>query len=118
FGYRGIDAATLIGEAMGKTGDQIRSEITAGTLDADEALDALAQSMKSKYKGASDNIRNTFHGAVDNMKAAWRDLGAALAKPLVNPDGGGMLVDLANQAADLMYWLEALPGPVLTVGAS
>src|SRR5690606_33277294 len=46
FGQRGINAAELIGVAMGKTGAQIREEITAGTLGADQALDALAEGMK------------------------------------------------------------------------
>src|SRR5690625_2288541 len=114
FGKRGIDAATLIGEQMGKTGQQIREEITAGTLDADAAIAALSAGMQDRFGGAAANVKNTFDGAMDRVKAAWRDLSADLAKPFVNPDGGGILIDLANKVADLMRAIEALPGPVKT----
>src|SRR5690625_4666850 len=107
FGMRGIDAAQLIGDAMGKTAGQIRDEITAGTLDAGEALDALAQGMGDRFEGASDLVRDTFGGAVDNMAAAWRDFGAELAKPLVDPDGGGLLVDFLKTVADGLNSLQA-----------
>src|SRR5699024_6260851 len=112
FGLRGIDAAQLIGDAMGKTADQIRSEITAGTLDAETALDALAEGMSTKFEGSSDRMRDTFQGAVDNLKGAWRDLAADMAKPLVDPEGGGALVGLTNTLADFLNSLQALPGPV------
>lgn len=112
FGTRGVNAADLIGSQMGKTGAQIRAEITAGTLDATKALDALAAGMSERYSGAADNVKNTFAGAMDRVKAAWRDFSAELAKPLVDPNGGGMLVDLLNWTADAMRNFQALPEPV------
>src|SRR5699024_2162124 len=115
---KGLDAAELIGSEMGKTGEQIREEISSGSLDAEKALDALAAGMKKTYDGASAGLRETFRGAVDHVKAAWRDLGAALATPLVDPSGGGLLVHLLNQGADLMNLLGSLPGPVKTVMGS
>lgn len=114
FGIRGIDAAQLIGDAMGKTAQEIREQITAGTLDAGDALDALAEGMMNTYEGSSDRLRDTWQGAFDNLKAAWRDLGAEFAKPLVNPEGGGFLVDLTNHVADFLNALQDLPGPVKT----
>lgn len=118
FGRRGIDAATLIGESMGKTGDQIRSEITAGTLDAEVALDALADGMKTRYDGASELVRDSFSGAFDNVKAAFRDLMAEIAAPLVDPEGGGLLVGLMNKVEDFLSMINELPGPVKTGGAA
>ncbi len=112
FGVRGIDAAQMIGNAMGTTADDIRSQITAGTLDAETALDALAEGMKTTFEGSSDLVRDSFSGAMDNAKAAFRDLMAEIATPLVDPEGGGILVDLANKAADLMNALRDLPQPV------
>ncbi len=112
FGNRGIDAATLIGSQMGKTGAEIRESITAGTLDAGEALDALAAGMEQRYGGAADNVKNTMVGALDRVKAAWRDLASEMAEPLVGKEGGGALVDAANGAADLMRSIQGLPGPV------
>src|SRR5690625_2307806 len=126
FGQRGVDAATIIGSQMGKTGAQIRDEITAGTLDAGEALDALASGMDERFGGAAENVKETFDGAVDRVKAAWRDLGSTLATPLVDPQGGGLLIDLLNGIADAMRqfmdapaWLQgAVVGLTGLIGAA
>lgn len=112
FGNRGVNAADLIGSQMGKTGAEIRSEITAGTLDATQALDALAAGMTERFEGAADGVKNTFAGAMDRVKAAWRDFASELAKPLVDPSGGGALVDLLNWTADAMRNFEKLPEPI------
>src|SRR5699024_8823169 len=68
--------------------------------------------MSTKFEGSSDRMRDTFQGAVDNLKGAWRDLSADMAKPLVDPEGGGALVGLTNTLADFLNSLQALPGPV------
>lgn len=112
FGNHGVDAAALIGSQMNKTAGQIREDITAGSLDAGKALDALAAGMQDKFGGAAANVKNTFAGAMDRVKAAWRDFSAELAKPLVDPNGGGLLVDLLNWAADMMRAFQKLPEPV------
>lgn len=111
-GRRGIDAATLIGSEMGKTGSQIRTDITRGAIGAEEAMDALTTAMSKRFDGAAANVKNTFEGAIDRVKAAWRDLGAEMAEPLVGSEGGGVLIDLANDAADLMRAFQRLPEPV------
>lgn len=118
FGNRGVDAAGLIGESMGMTGAQIRSEITSGSLDATAALDALVEGMNTRFAGAADNVKETFAGAMDRVQAAWRDFSSELATPLVDPNGGGALVDLLNWAADMMRAFQELPGPVKTTGAA
>ena len=112
FGNRGVNAADLIGSQMGKTGAQIREDITAGSLGATEALDALAAGMAERFDGAAANVKETFAGALDRVKAAWRDFSAELATPLVDPDGGGALVDFLNGLADAMRQFEKLPQPV------
>src|SRR5699024_11471836 len=35
-----------------------------------------------------------------------------MAKPLVNPEGGGFLVDMTNHVADFLGAIQELPGPV------
>ena len=118
FGNRGVDAAGLIGASMGKTGAQIRSEITKGSLDAGAALDALVAGMNSRFAGAADNVKQTFGGAMDRVNAAWRDLSADMMKPLVDPNGGGALVDILNWAADAMRAFQALPEPIRLTGGA
>ncbi|TSD68137.1 hypothetical protein FNM00_00635 [Aeromicrobium piscarium] len=118
FGQRGVDAATLIGSQMGMTGQEIRDSITAGTLDANEALDALAAGMTDRFGGAAANVKDSFDGALDRVKAAWRDLSAELAEPFVSAEGGGILVDLANGVADLMRGFQGLPEPVKASAAA
>ncbi len=112
FGQRGIDAATLIGSAMGMTGAEIRASITAGTLDASKALDALTHGMKDRFGGAAANVKNTWVGATDRIAAAWRDLASELAEPLIGKEGGGALVWLTNYGADLARTFERLPAPI------
>ncbi len=101
-GQRGIDAATLIGSQMGKTGSEIRRDITNGTLSASDALDALTKGMQAKFGGTTDNIKQQWTGATDRIHAAWRDTGAILARPFIDPNGGGKAVEWANLVADNM----------------
>ena len=111
-GNRGVNAAELIGSQMGMTGAEIREAITAGSLDAETALDALVAGMSEKFDGAADNVKNTFAGAMDRVKAAWRDMSSALAEPFVGKEGGGIFTGLLNETADFMRQIEDLPGPV------
>lgn len=114
FGQRGIDAATLIGSQMGKTGAQIRDDISNGALDAQTALDALAAGMQERFGGASANVKSTMEGAFDRVKAAWRDLSASLMEGAVDPQSGGWLVDMTNGVADLIRQFDALPDHIKT----
>lgn len=111
-GRRGVNAAEIIGEQMGYTGAQIREQITAGTLDADAAITALVEGMNTRFAGAAANVKETFDGATDRVRAAIRDISAAWASMLVDPQGGGWLVDFLNWIADLLRGFEALPGPI------
>ena len=113
FGSRGVNAAKLIGDQMGKTENEIRESITKGTLDADKALDALAEGMAKTYEGAAAGVKDTWIGATDRIKAATRDLGALLASPFVDPNGGGMALDWANGLADLLRAVESQAKPLI-----
>lgn len=102
FGQRGINAAELIGKAMGKTGAQIKSEISNGTLKASDALDALRVGMSQKFAGAADNVKQTWEGVTQRVGAQTRYIGAAMVKYLVRPAGGGDLVRFTNAFADAL----------------
>ncbi|MDO5534112.1 MAG: tape measure protein [Propionibacteriaceae bacterium] len=109
FGQRGVDAATLIGSQMGMTGAQIREEITKGTLGADEAVAALVAGMDQRFGGAAANVKGTMLGALDRVKAAFRDISASAMSLFVDPTGGGLAVDGLNKLADVLRRFEDLP---------
>lgn len=105
FGQRGINAAELIGKSMGKTGAEIKAQISSGSLGAQDALDALAKGMESTFGGAADNVKKTWAGATDRVRGALRDIGSALAEPFVSAAGGGLGVAWANGLADVLRGL-------------
>lgn len=112
-GTRGIDAATIIGDEMGKSGATIREEITSGSLDAGDAVAALTDGMTERFGGAAANVKETATGAFDRIRAATRDIGGEMARPFVDPKGGGLIIDWANDFADVLRALEdQMPGMV------
>lgn len=118
-GYYGIDAATIIGSEMGKTSVEIRDMASKpGGIPVDQIWDPLVNGLQKKFGGAADNVKQTFSGAMDRVQAAWRDLSSDLAKPLVDPNGGGALVDFLNWTADIMRAFQALPEPIKLTGGA
>lgn len=114
-GQRGVDAATIIGSQMGKTGAQIREDITAGALSADDALAALTTGLASKFEGAAANVKGTWSGTVDRIKAGTREIGAAMAEPFIGQNGGGLAVEWGNQVADVLQGIRGHAKPVVSV---
>lgn len=112
-GARGIDAATLIGDSMGKTGAQIRDAVTKGSIDAGDAVKALTDGMMARFGGATDLIKEQMDGAADRVKGAFRDIGSAMAAPFVDPNGGGYLVVWTNEVADAMRAAERKIRPLV-----
>lgn len=114
-GYRGIDAATLMGNAMGKTAQQMRDDISEGAIGGAEAIEVLTTAMQTRFGGAADGVKEQWSGAVDRIKAAQRDLGSHLAEPFVSAQGGGMAVTWANQIADNLRAIEKQAVPVMGI---
>lgn len=114
-GNKGIDAASLIGDEFGKSGAEIRDMITKGQITADEAIDAITNQMTVKFGGAAANVKETWAGATDRVKAAWRDIGSELAKPFVDPNGGGRAIQWVNDLADVMRALQRQVAPLMDV---
>lgn len=102
FAQRGINAADLIGSQMGKTGAEIRTAITAGTIDANTALAALTAGMAARFGGAAANVKQTWSGAMDSVKAGMRNLGSVLVEPFIAKKGGGYAVEWANSLAHVL----------------
>lgn len=112
-GQRGVNAADLIGQSMGKTGAEVKQMITKGQIDATAAIDAIVGGMTKKFGGATDLVKKQFSGALDRVAGAKRDIGAALAEPFVSKNGGGAAVDWVNLVADGLRKVEKLTKAVM-----
>ena len=112
---RGIDAATLVGQAWGLTAADIRDSISSGTVDAGQFMDTLVAELGTKYEGAAEGLRTTWVGALDRIKGATRDVGSAIAEPFIDPQGGGAAVEWANAMADALRAFEGVLRPAIAV---
>lgn len=115
-GVLGIDAATIIGEKMGKTGAEIKAMASKpGGIPVEQVWDPLVNGLQDKFGGAVANVKQQWTGAVDRIKGATRDIGAELARPFVDPNGGGQAVVWANTVADLLRSVESQVKTVMPV---
>jgi tape measure domain-containing protein len=115
-GQYGIDAATLIGQKMGKTGQDIRDMASSpGGIPVDQVWDPLISGLEDRFAGASANVKATWSGTTDRIKAASRDIGSALAAPFVDPHGGGQAITWGNQVADIMRSVQSKLTPILSM---
>lgn len=113
-GVYGIDAAAIVGEAMGKSGEEIREMASKpGGIPVGEVWDPLVNGLMEKFGGATAGMKEQMDGAVDRIKAAWRDIGSVLAAPFVDPKGGGMAVEWTNKFADAMRAAQAKAAPLV-----
>lgn len=115
-GQYGIDAASLVGKQMGKTGQEIRDMASSpGGIPVDQVWDPLITALEDRFAGAAANVKGTWSGTTDRIKAASRDIGSALAAPFVDPHGGGMAITWGNDVADIMRAVQAKVTPVLSL---
>ncbi|MFK5691275.1 tape measure protein [Ornithinimicrobium sp. LYQ92] len=111
-GYRGVDAAKLMGDAFGLTAGEMRDAISEGTYDANTLLTTLTEQMAVTYGGAAENVKNTWIGATDRIRGAFRDISSIIVEPFISKGGGGVALDWANALADSMRGIEAQIGPL------
>lgn len=115
-GQYGIDAASIIGEKMGKTGEEItRMASKPGGIPVNKVWDPLVNGLTEKFGGATALIKEQMDGAVDRVKSAFRDIGSAIATPFIDPKGGGQAVVWTNQVANAMRALEAKIIPLVDI---
>jgi len=75
FDMRGVDSATIIGEQIGP--DSRRNSRWRHKKRKHLARKRLwmpsRKTWRREVRGRSDNVCDTFHGAMNNVMAAWRD---------------------------------------------
>lgn len=99
-GMRGINAAKVIGQAMGLAEGEVREGLAEGAIDARDALRTLIRGLAKEYKGAAEGLRGTWVGTLDRLQARVRDFGAAFVEPFIGFTGGGALAEGLNRIAD------------------
>lgn len=115
-GYYGVDAAKIIGDEMGVTAGEIKDMASKpGGIPVEQIWDPLVNGMTAKFGGAAADVKKTFAGTVDRIRAASRDIGSALAEPFVSSQGGGMFVSWGNQVADVMRAVQSQTTPVVNL---
>lgn len=106
-GFFGVDAATIIGKQMGLTSEQIKEMASnPGGIPVGTIWDPLVNGLQDSFGGAAANVKNTWAGTADRIKAAFRDLGSVLAAPFISPTGGGAGVEWGNKFADMIRGLQ------------
>lgn len=112
-GILGIDAATILGDSMGKTGAEIKKMASKpGGIPVEEIWDPLIEGLAEQFAGATDGIKEQATGAADRIKAAWRDIGGVMMEPFVSKTGGGQAVVWMNEFADALRAVESKTGMV------
>lgn len=105
----GINAFEILGSAAGKSADEMRKEISKGTVDAGTAIAALVEGIDKKFGGMMDKQKKSWAGLMDSLKSARRNAGAALTEDLMEP--------LANSVQIIIDLFKKLPqyiGPAVS----
>jgi len=106
---RGINAPKLLAEYMKVSEEAMREDLMGDPVrgrDAIDALNIIINSMAENNRGAAEGVKNTWVGAIDRIKAAWRDAASWLMTPFVDPMGGGLGIEWANSIADSLRQIE------------
>lgn len=90
---RGLNAAAKLGEAMGKTEEEIRSMVTKGEID----FATFSEKMDEAFGEHAKEANTTFEGALANMKAALARVGAEFAGPFRSS-----MIQIFNQLKDII----------------
>ena len=87
---RGMNAAAVLGEALGKSEADIRKMVTKGEID----FETFSKAMDDAFGEHAKKANETFTGALSNIKSALARIGALFVAPLVEQNGA--IVQLLN----------------------
>ena len=109
---RGMNAAAILGEQLGKTEQEIREMVSKGKIDFQTFADAMDNAFGEHAKEAN----RTFNGAMSNIKAALAKIGAEFYEPLISVDGP--IVNLLNAIREKINEVKADVIPFLKQAAT
>src|SRR5699024_8015507 len=104
----GINAIEMIAEASGSTAEEVRENMSAGALGAEQALAGLVAGMDSQFGGLMEGVKGTWVGAIDTMKSSIRNAGADMMEDFMDP-----LTDSIGVATQIFRSLPVYIGPAV-----
>ena len=103
---RGMNAAAVLAEHLGKSESQIRDMVSKGKID----FKTFAEAMDDAFGEHAKKANETFSGAMSNVKAALGRIGAEFVSPLIIQNGP--LVQFFNALRERINDVKANIGPL------
>jgi tape measure domain-containing protein len=103
---RGMNAAAVLAEHLGKSESQIRDMVSKGKID----FKTFAEAMDDAFGEHAKKANETFTGAMSNVKAALGRIGAEFVSPLIVQNGP--LVQFFNALRERINDVKANIGPL------
>jgi len=117
-GAQGINAVAILANQAGVSVDEMRAKISAGAIDSRTAINWLVDGMMHGTKGVAGAtvamggslgaLKNTFKGAMDTLKGAWR----TAADTIVSEDIFAKVVEGVHRLTGVIRGLPDLLGPL------
>lgn len=114
----GIPALQILANQAGVSAEEMRKAISAGAIDANTAIAALVTGIQegtsgiagetAKMGGMMINLKGTWEGAIDSLKAAWRNAGAEITEQHFTK-----LIDGVRWLTDVVRQIPNVVGPVV-----
>ena len=114
----GIPALQILANQAGVSAEEMRKAISAGAIDANTAIAALVTGIQegtsgiagetAKMGGMMINLKGTWEGAIDSLKAAWRNAGAEITEQHF-----AKLIDGVRWLTDVVRQIPNVVGPVV-----
>ena len=117
---RGINAAAILGQQLGKSESEIREMVSKGQID----FNTFAKAMDDAFGEHAKDANKTFSGATANIRAALKKIGADFAAVMISTDdynksfetGSYNLINVANNIRmfinGIKTAIEATNGPL------
>ena len=101
---RGMNAAATLGEAMGKTEEEIRDMVSKGKI----SFDDFAKAMDNAFGEHAKDANRTFSGVMANIRSALAKIGADFVTPFVveNSPFIQFLDDIRKKLNEFRKWLK------------
>lgn len=114
----GIPALKILANQANMSAEDMRKAITKGAVDANTAIAALVKGIEegtdgiagqtAKMGGMMAELKNTWAGAIDSLKAAWRNAGAEIVDQHFTK-----LIDGVHRLTEIVRGIPDKVGPII-----